>query len=332
MMVNAENGVAATVTLIPEFGSKDPKEVTQQRRGSDMGNETEHETVAARNARLKAAVASGRVTSLTVFANDTEMAYMYDPTAPWGAFQQQDLERRLATDGHQTRHWQQHNADRESADSLRDPFTVDLDRPTVAPLAKRATAEELEQARQIVANAIAEAGRLNEARYQHPARNAYRLKPGTVIGNTTVPPTQRRSRRRRGNAGTEAPPPLLKITNEIARAAALVAEADALVATHSSSFKTSNVTRRQASTGTFWMQGLARKGLFPWGDNSTYAVFRSVRDYGAVGNGITVSHVRNLFFFLPSFLPSSLLRLLPVAARCYWLPDRTFPKSSLPPL
>jgi len=92
---------------------------------------------------------------------------------------------------------------------------VDLLHPAVALLAKRATAEELEQARQIVANAIAEAGRLHEARYQRPARNSYRLKPGTVIGNgTTVLPIRRRSRSRRGADGAEAPPPLLEITEE----------------------------------------------------------------------------------------------------------------------
>ena len=170
---------------------------------------------------------------------------------------------------------------------------MDLLHPAVALLAKRATAEELEQARQIVANAIAEAGRLHEARYQRPARNSYRLKPGTVIGNgTTVLPIRRRSRSRRGANGAEAPPPLLEITEEIARAAALVAEADALAAARSGSFSNvpaGNVTRRQTSAGTFWMQGLARKGRVPWGGNSIYAVFRNVRDYGAVGNGITAS-------------------------------------------
>lgn len=35
------------------------------------------------------------------------------------------------------------------------------------------------------------------------------------------------------------------------------------------------------------MESLARKGTVQWGDNATYTVFRNVRDYGAVGNGVT---------------------------------------------
>ena len=42
-----------------------------------------------------------------------------------------------------------------------------------------------------------------------------------------------------------------------------------------------------AAKGTYWMGSIARKGTVPWGDNATYAVFRNVLDYGAVGNGIT---------------------------------------------
>ncbi|CAK7236239.1 hypothetical protein SBRCBS47491_009570 [Sporothrix bragantina] len=45
--------------------------------------------------------------------------------------------------------------------------------------------------------------------------------------------------------------------------------------------------RRSPDTGTYWMQGLARKGTVPWGNNASYVVFRNVRDYGAVGDGVT---------------------------------------------
>lgn len=46
------------------------------------------------------------------------------------------------------------------------------------------------------------------------------------------------------------------------------------------------------------MQGLARKGSVSWGDNSTYLVFRNVRDYGAVGNGVTVSQSPSVSIFI----------------------------------
>lgn len=170
---------------------------------------------------------------------------------------------------------------------------VNLSHLTIAPLFRRenttllvngtlAGNTTLEQARLIVAKAIAESAKRNTARYQSPARNVFRLKPGTVIGGTTV------QRRRGGILAREdeadAPPMLLEITDEIANAAALVAEAEAYTA-----MRANNLTRRQSSAGTFWMQGLARKGTVPWGDDPTYAIFRNVRDYGATGNGITVS-------------------------------------------
>lgn len=72
-----------------------------------------------------------------------------------------------------------------------------------------------------------------------------------------------------------------------------MAEADAMAAAGIFQNMTApgnlSITRRQTSSGTFWMANIARKGIVPWGDNSTYAVFRNVRDYGATGNGVTVS-------------------------------------------
>ncbi|KAK4102737.1 glycoside hydrolase family 55 protein [Parathielavia hyrcaniae] len=142
--------------------------------------------------------------------------------------------------------------------------------PEPAPVNHAAAAP----ARAIVKNAIVESARRNEARYKNPLRNQYRLKPGTVIEGETA------AERRRRQAGEEAAPPLLYITDEIAAAAALVAEADAVTTF-------GNTTRRQAPSGSFWMGSIARKGVVPWGDDSTYAVFRNVLDYGATGNGIT---------------------------------------------
>ncbi|KAI1371648.1 glycoside hydrolase family 55 protein [Hypoxylon crocopeplum] len=154
--------------------------------------------------------------------------------------------------------------------------------PTITPLLKRASTRDIERARSIVEDAITESSRLNTARLANPLRNMYGLKPGTVIGTSNVP-----AQGRTGNANSTTPPPLLQITDEIAEAAALVAEADA-------SGAAGNVTRRAvaasstfAASGTYWMEGLARKGTVPWGNDASYKVFRNVLDYGAVGDGVT---------------------------------------------
>ncbi|KAK3946877.1 hypothetical protein QBC32DRAFT_366149 [Pseudoneurospora amorphoporcata] len=96
--------------------------------------------------------------------------------------------------------------------------------------------------------ALADSARLNKARVAHPLRNNYGLKPGTVVGGGHGPGEQRIASIKQD---VEVPP-LLDITDEIAAAAALVAEADSV-----GGWK--NVTKRAAtaSTGTYWMQGLS---------------------------------------------------------------------------
>jgi polygalacturonase len=156
-----------------------------------------------------------------------------------------------------------------------------------SPLLKAASASDVDRARAIVADAIAASAKLNAARLENPARNQYRLKPGTVVGGTKM---KSRGTRFHGanfksprgdspaSAVSSSPPPLLEITDEIAWAAALVAEADNI---------SSNVTRRAAAVGgSYWMQSIARKGTVPWGGDPSYVVFRNVLDYGAVGNGV----------------------------------------------
>lgn len=148
--------------------------------------------------------------------------------------------------------------------------------PLITPLLKRASLEDIEQARGIVEDAISESSMLNEARLAKPVRNTYGLQAGTVVGTSSVP---------KENA-TTTPPPLLQITDEIADAAALVAEADAAETA-------GNVTRRVvAASGTYWMESLSRQGAVPWGDDTSYKVFRNVLDYGAVGDGVTVSWMK----------------------------------------
>lgn len=141
------------------------------------------------------------------------------------------------------------------------------------PLLKRATSQDLADAREIVANATAEAGRLNKLRLAKPLRNTYGLKPGTTVEGSAISAANVTA-----NQGVKA---LLEITDEIANAAALVAE---------SSGSSRNVSKRAAaSAGTYWMGSIDRRGTVPWGDDPDYVVFRNVLDYGAVGDGVTVS-------------------------------------------
>lgn len=79
----------------------------------------------------------------------------------------------------------------------------------------------------IVEAAIAEFSKLNKACLANPLHNIYKLKPGTVVMGSSILV---------GNATTnqgvaEEVLSLLQITDKIARAAALVAEADAIEAT-----------------------------------------------------------------------------------------------------
>ncbi len=107
-----------------------------------------------------------------------------------------------------------------------------------------------------------------------PLRNTYGTKQGAAGGSSS--PSG-------GNTINEEVTPLLQITDRIAEAAALVAESNAAAAA-------GNATERAvASSGTYWMESLSRKGTVPWGNDPAYVVFRNVLEYGAVGDGITVS-------------------------------------------
>lgn len=123
-----------------------------------------------------------------------------------------------------------------------------------------ATQAQIDKARAIVTAAIAQAAKLNEARVKKPARNNYKLAPGTIIINGIT-------KRDNGTVenGPGPPPPLLDITDEIAEAAALVAEVDAVTAVNGSG---PVVNKR----GSFWMANISRKGTIPWGNISPYQV------------------------------------------------------------
>lgn len=127
---------------------------------------------------------------------------------------------------------------------------------------------ELERARRLIQLAMEKSAELNRARLEKPRRNHYGARPGSISG-------LQRARSMYGDAEIH---PLLPLTDDIVDAAALVSEADAL---HLSG----NVTRRQSSSGGYWMGNIERKGTVPWGSDSSYKVFRNVLDYGAAGDG-----------------------------------------------
>ncbi|KAK0103224.1 hypothetical protein ONS95_005259 [Cadophora gregata] len=139
---------------------------------------------------------------------------------------------------------------------------------TSTPRFSNATSSDLDKARKLVEEAIAKATRLNAARYANPARNQYKLMPGTLLD-------------RRDTSDFAAPSPLLDITDELADAAALVSEAEVVGGLKSNA---SVVRRQAASSGTFWMEHIARMGTVSFGDSSNYTVFRNVLDYGAKGD------------------------------------------------
>ncbi len=124
---------------------------------------------------------------------------------------------------------------------------------------------------EIVEKALDESAKRNALRLANPLRNNYNLKPGTKV-------------RRSDNVA----PALLEITDEIARAAALLSEVEARESTGNYS-KIAAAPASAAKSGTYWMEHIQRKGTVPWGDDPSYKVFRNVADYGAVGDGVTVS-------------------------------------------
>lgn len=132
----------------------------------------------------------------------------------------------------------------------------------VAPLLRRASSVSLNRARAIVEKAISESTKRNKARYANPRRKTYRLKPGTIVGQS-VTGTGRRGVGNDigGSDGAEH----LEITDEIAQAAALVAEAEAVTSagfqneTLPGNYTGIHIDKRQAA-GAYWMATIASQG------------------------------------------------------------------------
>lgn len=143
--------------------------------------------------------------------------------------------------------------------------------------------EALARARKIVADAQKKMKVANKARVDNPKRNNYSLKPGSLSG-------------RRADAAAAA----FIVTDEIAAAAALVAEADAAAELKNGTLQTDysfaetlglkygNERRDKAKRdGDYWMGKLDNLGTQPFGGDSSYKVFRNVKDYGAKGDGLS---------------------------------------------
>ena len=114
------------------------------------------------------------------------------------------------------------------------------------PLLKRSSSADLQAARHIVENAWTESQTRNKARVANPVRQELRYRSGATS-------SRERSRRNNTRASTGANQnlsPLLEITEDIAAAAALVAEADM-------KGKSLSEAKRQTAPaeGTYWMQG-----------------------------------------------------------------------------
>lgn len=118
-------------------------------------------------------------------------------------------------------------------------------------LLNEATEESIDEAREVVRDAINTMTKLNKARLDSPIQDTYRLRSGT---NLT----------KRNDYGY---PPLLQITEEVAHAAALVAEAD-----RANQLATGSATLTARAEGTFWMKDIRRQGTVPWGDDAQYKV------------------------------------------------------------
>jgi hypothetical protein len=232
--------------------------VTQARKRAEGGNATGNFTSTARRApttaELKARVLAGEGTQSVVHANSTyaSMSDVTGQTMPMPRMDRPYREDRedLEDAEEDVRLGHLNMTIRSETDNVRSVRSRDqrpqvprnIPEHIVTPLLKRATAQDLQAARTIVKNALAESSKLNKARVASPLRNNYGLKPGTEVGAGRVP----------GAAGSAATnqdvPPLLVISDQIAAAAALVAEADAVSGSR-------NVTKRAAAAaGTYWMQ------------------------------------------------------------------------------
>ncbi|KAI0912764.1 pectate lyase superfamily protein-domain-containing protein [Ustulina deusta] len=126
---------------------------------------------------------------------------------------------------------------------------------------------------------------LNKARLAKPNRDNFRLKRGTKT-----------SKRDNGTG-----PKLLEITDEMARAAALLAELG-VDPVSNSTFRTPTSIEKRA--GTFWMESIAHKGTVAWGNDASYkdstqAIQRAIDDGKRCGAACNGSTTKNAIVYFP---------------------------------
>lgn len=142
--------------------------------------------------------------------------------------------------------------------------------PDSPTLLHNATADDIAKATKLVDDAIAKNDAMMRDHMEHMARNHYTVKPS------------RSKTKSFAQAQDDQPPPFLELTEELRKAAALVAEVDAQKA---------NVTRIPSHLrrrgGGWWMENIPRQGTMPFGGDASYKVFRNVMDYGAKADGVT---------------------------------------------
>ncbi|KAI0803398.1 exo-1,3-beta-D-glucanase [Xylaria sp. FL0064] len=148
----------------------------------------------------------------------------------------------------------------------------------------------LEKARLLVRDAQRESNLRNRERFQNPRSNSYyeKLNPEAV------------GRFRAADMAA------ITVNQTVAAAAAMVAEADAHHGNYMplpslpqevidlrNNFSDEDLVKHRShverDTSAFWMEDIEHIGRVPFGgqDNDGYKVFRNVKDYGAVGDGIT---------------------------------------------
>ncbi|KAH8898657.1 pectin lyase-like protein [Thozetella sp. PMI_491] len=137
-------------------------------------------------------------------------------------------------------------------------------------------------ARAMVDTALDQVEEINKARFASPSRNYYGSRQRGGGGSQEETAFADRSKPQTGR---------FKMTQELKDAAALVARVDALnepqPLTSRGNQTFGPLDTRAEAEGTFWMESIARKGAWPWGNNPSHKVFRNVKNYGAKGDGTT---------------------------------------------
>jgi len=170
-------------------------------------------------------------------------------------------------------------------------------------------------ARALVNAALKDSALYNQARVANPIRNTY----------NQIQTTTKKSRRQDDT-------PSFEITPEIAAAAAMVAESEARAAGASGVATASTLSLENSTTDAFWMESLERLNSSIDAKNGTSKVcpsttntgfqslilcgdqvFRNVRDYGAVGDGLHVSlfSCLQLLGFPTCFVFTKFSRMIP---------------------